>query len=43
MAEMDEKTKELGDALRVGARVLVRRPSETAATGAVVERVRRAF
>ncbi len=37
MTEMSEKTPELGDALRVGARVLVRRPSETAATGAVVE------
>ncbi|WP_016881706.1 MULTISPECIES: hypothetical protein [unclassified Rhodococcus (in: high G+C Gram-positive bacteria)] len=37
MAEMSEKTPELGDALRVGARVLVRRPSETAATGAAVE------
>ena len=37
MAEMSEKTPEIGDGLRVGARVLVRRPSETAATGAVVE------
>ncbi|MFC9838762.1 hypothetical protein ACFVKB_33870 [Rhodococcus sp. NPDC127530] len=32
MAEMSEKTPELGEAPRVGARVRVRRLSETAAT-----------
>ncbi|MDF3309597.1 hypothetical protein P3H15_31760 [Rhodococcus sp. T2V] len=37
MAEIGEQAPQLGDAFRVGARVLVRRLAEAAATGAVVE------
>ncbi|WP_054248193.1 hypothetical protein [Rhodococcus opacus] len=37
MNEMTERTPELGGALHVGARVLVRRLSETVTTGRVVE------
>jgi hypothetical protein len=37
MTEMSERPPEAGDPLRVGAQVLVRRRSERAAPGAVVE------